>query len=660
MAGISPSTYSGPYTANGSQTAFPFDFTAGSSDEVLVDVGGATVSSSLYTVALDSDFNGGTVTFLTAPVNAAVVTLYPDPDFLQASEFENEGAYKLSTVNTINRRSAVRDLWLRTRLVLFSPSGIASSSNRIGKFFGWDAIGDPTFLSGTGADSALRTDLVANTGASLIRWVSTAAGAVARTVLGKLNDHISVKDFGAIGDGTTDDTAAFQAAIDVATSFGNTYTSIYIPPGLYRITDTVRINKNKVRLFGAGDKSCLYFQPTADNKVMLLVQNSNAAALISYVSLENFGFIAHFSAPVTGYLKTGIKLIDASTVTINNVNILDNSWTGGSGRGSTGVHFCGRDTHNFTDNILNADAPVYIDLNPNSSVYQFDGYNFYGNWLDTLKSSNYAITFAAGVNPSNWVCESNTNAYQGKGGIYLNNQGTTTATSSMIRISHFRCESGTASGGDAGGYGIYMDFGSGNPACGNLVIENSSVNDPTCNGYYIKRVTSLNIKNVNLASTGTGFVLTLVNQAEIFSLGLSSAATVTFTSMYAQKLHKLSGAAVSDKSIGYAYYLYYASDTPANNLTYDNDVRKWSRKQVMANAATMALPALAAGESMEVKVFSGFGWATFWVTYTTVEKVANSTAWASTATVTTNGSGVTTLTNVSQGSQTFFAETRGA
>jgi hypothetical protein len=65
----------------------------------------------------------------------------------------------------------------------------------------------------------------------------------------------NVRDLGAVGDGTTDDTKALQAAID-ATPAG----AVYLPPGRYLVSDFIRITRSGVVLRGAGpEQSILWF-----------------------------------------------------------------------------------------------------------------------------------------------------------------------------------------------------------------------------------------------------------------------------------------------------------------------------------------------------------------------------------------------------------------
>ena len=66
-------------------------------------------------------------------------------------------------------------------------------------------------------------------------YTPAGTGAVATTVQAKLRESVSVKDFGAVGDGTTDDTAAITAAFAVGKK------QVYMPAGVYKITSTITI-----------------------------------------------------------------------------------------------------------------------------------------------------------------------------------------------------------------------------------------------------------------------------------------------------------------------------------------------------------------------------------------------------------------------------------
>jgi len=72
---------------------------------------------------------------------------------------------------------------------------------------------------------------------------------VDRTAESKFSDAVSVKDFGALGDGSTDDTDAIQAAIDASGG-------VYFPAGTYIVTEALRL-KSFTFLCGDGRNSAI-------------------------------------------------------------------------------------------------------------------------------------------------------------------------------------------------------------------------------------------------------------------------------------------------------------------------------------------------------------------------------------------------------------------
>lgn len=109
-------------------------------------------------------------------------------------------------------------------------------------------------------------------------------GAVARTALSKLQESISVKDFGAKGDGVTDDTAAIQAAINYRQLNGGG--SIYFPTATYLIAGTLIITGNNIRFNGTARRaSILKFANGASD--CITVQGSSVASPIYGFQMDN-------------------------------------------------------------------------------------------------------------------------------------------------------------------------------------------------------------------------------------------------------------------------------------------------------------------------------------------------------------------------------------
>ena len=83
-------------------------------------------------------------------------------------------------------------------------------------------------------------------GSEFVTFIQSGSGAVQRTVESKLRDVVSVKDFGAVGDGIVNDRAAIQAAFDSGAK------TIFFPSGTYSVGDFMSDGEKAIDLSALG------------------------------------------------------------------------------------------------------------------------------------------------------------------------------------------------------------------------------------------------------------------------------------------------------------------------------------------------------------------------------------------------------------------------
>jgi hypothetical protein len=166
-------------------------------------------------------------------------------------------------------------------------------------------------------------------------WTQDGSGTLQRTIGSKLRESVSVKDFGAIGDGLTDDTIAFQTAVNSISIAGD----IYIPHGTYLITNTILCDDKFVSFFGNGISSTIIKYNPAVSGIAFEFRHTVSNAMMS--EFNNLSIITNVASAGTA-IKISAKLTAANpqingeddSLLLNNVHVTQS----GTGYWTTFLH----------------------------------------------------------------------------------------------------------------------------------------------------------------------------------------------------------------------------------------------------------------------------------------------------------------------------------
>src|SRR6185312_11713602 len=141
---------------------------------------------------------------------------------------------------------------------------------------------------------------------------------------------INVKSVGAVGDGTTDDTWAFQKAIDSVAALGGG--TVYVPTGTYLIDPDVSINmKDSVTLDMVDTTRVLKAKPTASTNyfIVKMINVSSAKIIGGKIVGDRYEHLGS-----TGEWGMGISIYGCSGASVTGTHIID-CWGDGLNIGSS-------------------------------------------------------------------------------------------------------------------------------------------------------------------------------------------------------------------------------------------------------------------------------------------------------------------------------------
>ena len=529
------------YTAVAAQTDYNFSFEYLRDEHVKVKVNGSEVTN--FTIVTSPV---QLIRFNTAPAASASIKIYRDSrgdysplvDFVDGSiltENELDEGYKHNLFLSQEASEGTGGEQLTKKglehydaegnkiINLFAPSDNTDAAN---KAYVDQTIDNSIALGGSPAIVSLGGYDVTALGSS-----------EPRSLANRFGDVVNVKDFGALGNGSTDDSAAFTAAFAAL----NEYDTLYIPAGHYIIDSDVLsddyfvIPNNYVTIQGAGSASSL-IQVTGSTAKGIIYSNNKHNITISGLSFKSNNAGAGTTFDAANCTAIWVQYTDSTTST-NDGNVLVENC---SFEDFNGVYWVS--THNQRTSATHPVRNIkYNNLSckgggdqlPSSqgvAAVQIGGHSTVGGFIE-------------GVVVSNCICDAN-NVKRGltfQGSVY-----DVAIDSCHIRNSGQADGDEAASGGGTNGYLIgryaimlYND-------CRDVSITNCIISDPYMAGVFALDVLRLTVSN----NVFTGQVATIDPSLPVGALTAhQSDLTATGNRFYGNALNISSTIGVGQKNV---------------------------------------------------------------------------------------------------------------
>jgi hypothetical protein len=330
-------------------------------------------------------------------------------------------------------------------IVSTGSTGVSAGSFQVGQQYKITSLGTTTqsqwnTIAGTTGQTYVVGSLF--TAATIGSGSGNGAAAVARTLENRFADVVNVKDFGAVGDGVADDTAAIQAALNAANAGKG---KVCIPAGTY-IVGNINWPGNNIIL--QGETSGFSYNSSATPKSILKAKSGTTIVLdlvqtglaedrtgnviqdlevdgnaISLVGIDCAGSNIIERVRVRGCTTAGVRLTNFTNGTrIVRCGLNQNSGWGLKIEGASTTTFSVTDTNISLNTLggvdIQAGVLVYfqncvIESNngpglyfykPNTHTNAFEGFLFDNCWLEDNASTapNFVLVMSAGTSDKDY------------------------------------------------------------------------------------------------------------------------------------------------------------------------------------------------------------------------------------------------------------------